>query len=193
MWFAQQWAPLSLQEKSQTSSSPAPVLFCRDYQQEQCINVKDHFDFIRGESKRLRHICATCWTRLQKQKPQRENPSDCSGCQRFVSTVKTHRLHNTKAGSVPDFDLGRGFSVLVRLESRLLFSCPSSSFSIQDNEFLEILQSWQSVFDNATPPATSCFVDAYPAVFSSGKFNYTGIRIVVPSRLNITAWHALLQ
>ena len=49
-----------LQGNSPTSSSSAPVLFYRDYQREQCINVKDHFGFIRGERKWLRHICALC-------------------------------------------------------------------------------------------------------------------------------------
>ena len=64
-----------LKEKSPTSS--APVLFCRDYQREQCISVKDHFGFIRGERKWLKHICAACWTRLRKQESHRENSSDC--------------------------------------------------------------------------------------------------------------------
>ena len=49
-----------LQEKSPTSSSSAPVLFCHDYQQEQCISVKDHFGFIRTGRKWLKHICAAC-------------------------------------------------------------------------------------------------------------------------------------
>ena len=66
-----------LQEKSPTSSSSAPVLFCRDYQQEQCISVKDHFGFIRAERKWLKHICAACWTCLRKQEPHQENSSDC--------------------------------------------------------------------------------------------------------------------
>ena len=66
-----------LQEKSPTSSSSAPVLFCRDYQREQCISVKDHFGFIRGERKWLKHICAACWTHLRKQESHRENSSDC--------------------------------------------------------------------------------------------------------------------
>ena len=64
-----------LKEKSPTSS--APVLFCRDYQREQCISVKDHFGFIRGERKWLKHICAACWTRLRKQESHREHSSDC--------------------------------------------------------------------------------------------------------------------
>ena len=66
-----------LQEKSPTSSSSAPVLFCRDYQRKQCIIIKDHFSFIRGERKWLKHICAACWTRLRKQESHRENSSDC--------------------------------------------------------------------------------------------------------------------
>ena len=67
----------ALEEKSATSSSSAPVLFCRDYQREQCISVKDHFGFIRGERKWLKHICAACWTRLRKQESLWKNSSDC--------------------------------------------------------------------------------------------------------------------
>ena len=74
-----------------------------------------------------------------------------------------------------------------------MFSCPSSSFSNQDNGFITFSQSRHSVFDYATRPATSSFVDAHCAVFSSGQFNYTGPRIPVPSRLNIPVWRALLQ
>ena len=74
-----------------------------------------------------------------------------------------------------------------------MFSCPSSSFSTQDNGFIKFSQSRHSVFDYATRPATSSFVDAHCAVFSSGQFNYTGLRIPFPSRLNIPVWRALLQ
>ena len=66
-----------LQEKSPTSSSSEAVLFCRDYQQEQCISVKDHFGFICRERKWLKHIYVACWTRLRKQESHRENSSDC--------------------------------------------------------------------------------------------------------------------
>ena len=55
-----------------------------------------------------------------------------------------------------------------------MFSCPSSSFSTQDNGFIKFSQSKHSVFDYVTRPATSSFVDAHCAVFSSGQFNYTG-------------------
>lgn len=34
-----------------------------------------------------------------------------------------------------------------------------------------------------TSPATSCLVNAHRAVFSSGQFNYTCLRIPLPSRL----------
>ena len=66
-----------LQEKLPTSSSSAPVLFCRDYQRDHCISTKDHFGFIRGGCKWLKHICVACWTRLGKQESHRENSSDC--------------------------------------------------------------------------------------------------------------------
>ena len=40
-----------VQEKSSTQSYQAPVLFCHDYQWEQCVNSKDHYRLIRGERK----------------------------------------------------------------------------------------------------------------------------------------------
>jgi len=86
------------------------------------------------------------------------------------------------------------FSPAGHLASGLtMFSCPSSSFSTQDNGFIKFSQSRHSVFDYATRPATSSFLNAYCAVFSSGQFNYTGLRIPVPSCLNIPVWRALLQ
>ena len=86
------------------------------------------------------------------------------------------------------------FSPARHLASGLtMFSCPSSSFSTQDNGFIKFSQSRHSVFDYASRPAMSSFVDAHCAVFSSGQFNYTGICIPVPSQLNIPAWRTLLQ
>ena len=73
------------------------------------------------------------------------------------------------------------------------FSCPSSSFSPPDSGFIQFSQSRHSVFDYVTLPVTRSFVDAHYAVFSSVQFNYAGLRIPVPSRLNIPVWHALLQ
>ena len=83
------------------------------------------------------------------------------------------------------------FSPTTRSKYRHLFSCPS--FSTQDNRFLEISPTRRSVFDNATPPASSCFVNAHRVVLSSGQFNYTWLRLPVPSRLNITVWCALFR
>ena len=135
-----------------------------------------------------------------------------SGCERFTGDAKkldsfsSPSLHGTEAGGVPVLDFGcssrhftrdfllQDFSPARHLASGLtMFSCPSSSFSTQDNGFIKFSQSRHSVFDYATRPATSSFVDAHCAVFSSGQFNYTGLRIPVPSRLNIPVWHALLQ
>ena len=55
----------------------APGLFCRDYQQEQCLSIKDHFGFIHGERKWLKQICVACWTRLRQQESHRKISSDC--------------------------------------------------------------------------------------------------------------------
>ena len=87
-----------------------------------------------------------------------------------------------------DFSPARHFD-----SGRSEFSCSSSSFSPQDNTLIKFSQSRHSIFDYATRPVTSSFVDAHCAVFSSGQFNYTGLRIPVPSRLNIPVWRALLQ
>lgn len=58
------------------------------------------------------------------------------------------------------------FSPTRHLDSGLtMFLCPSSTFSTPDNEFIQFLQSTHSVFDYATRPATSSFVDAHCAVF----------------------------
>ena len=135
-----------------------------------------------------------------------------SGCERFTGDAKkldsfsSPSLHGPEAGGVPilDFDCSsrhltrnfflQDFSPARHLASGLtMFSCPNSSFSNQDNGFITFSQSRHSVFDYATRPATSSFVDAHCAVFSCGQFNYTGLRIPVPSRLNIPVWRALLQ
>ena len=47
------------------SSHPSLLLrcqfyFCRDYQRDACNNASDHYGYIRGERKWLKHICATC-------------------------------------------------------------------------------------------------------------------------------------
>ena len=48
------------------SGSGTPVLFCRDYQNDKCSHGKDHFGTIRNETKWLQHICAKCWTELDR-------------------------------------------------------------------------------------------------------------------------------
>lgn len=54
-----------------------PTLFCRDYQRDGCANVNDHYGYIRGERKWIKHICATCWVQHRKQEQHRENSADC--------------------------------------------------------------------------------------------------------------------
>ena len=75
----------------------------------------------------------------------------------------------------------------------LLFSCPSSVFSTQENGLLMSLQSRHLVFVSTTRPLTCSYVNTHRAVFSSGQSNYTGLRISVPSHLNIPVWCALLR
>ena len=54
-----------------------PVLFCRDYQHGTCNFSNDHSGLLRGETKFLRHICATCWVRERKRRAHRENSEQC--------------------------------------------------------------------------------------------------------------------
>ena len=67
--------------KSSTSTRPnksaMPILFCRDYQRQQCSQSQDHYGYIRGERKWLRHICAECWTKNRQQELHREGSTDC--------------------------------------------------------------------------------------------------------------------
>ena len=133
-----------------------------------------------------------------------------SGCERFTGDAKkldsfsSPSLHGPEAGDMPvlDFDCSsrhftRDFLLQDSSPTRhfasglTMFSCPSSSFSTQDNGFIKFSQPRHSVFDYATRPARSSFVDAHCAVFSSGQFNYTGLRIIVPSRLNIPVYPKL--
>ena len=133
-----------LQEKSPTSSSSEAVLFCRDYQQEQCISVKDHFGFICGERKWLKHIYVACWTRLRKQVTSGEFfwlSFKSSGCERFIGDAKkldsfsSPSLHGPEAGGMPvlDFDCSsRHYSWLFIAR---LFSCETFRFW-PDNVFV---------------------------------------------------------
>lgn len=59
------------------SSSPLPILFCRDYQRDTCNHASDHYGYIRGERKWLKHICATCWMQNRRKEQHRENSADC--------------------------------------------------------------------------------------------------------------------
>ncbi|XP_048588228.1 uncharacterized protein LOC125556738 [Nematostella vectensis] len=59
------------------SYSSGPTLFCRDYQREKCIHTKDHYGYVRGERKWVKHICAACWVQSRKQESHREDSSDC--------------------------------------------------------------------------------------------------------------------
>ena len=59
-------------------SSQVPILFCRDYQRDTCANnASEHYGYIRGECKWLKHICATCWVKNCKQEQHRENSENC--------------------------------------------------------------------------------------------------------------------
>ena len=44
-------------KSSSSKSSPLLILFCRDYQRDARNNASDHYGYLRGESKWLKHIC----------------------------------------------------------------------------------------------------------------------------------------
>ena len=70
-----------LPEKSVKSgsskSSPLLILFCRHYQRDARNNASDHYGYLRGESKWLKHICASCWVQTCKEEHHKENSVDC--------------------------------------------------------------------------------------------------------------------
>lgn len=63
-------------KSSSSKSSPLLILFCRDYQRDARNNASDHYGYLRGESKCLNHIFASCWVQTCKQKHHKENSVD---------------------------------------------------------------------------------------------------------------------
>ena len=61
-----------------SSTSSTTVLYCRDFQQQQCSFNQAHYDYLRGERKWLRHICSDCWVQSRKQEHHRAGSCKCS-------------------------------------------------------------------------------------------------------------------
>ena len=60
-----------------SSTSSTTVLYCRDFQRQQCSFNQAHYGYLRGERKWLRHICSDCWVQSRKQEHHRAGSSDC--------------------------------------------------------------------------------------------------------------------
>ena len=61
----------------ESSGSKERVLFCIRYQKGTCSEAKDHQGNFYGESKLLKHICATCYQKSGTQATHPENSEDC--------------------------------------------------------------------------------------------------------------------
>ena len=74
---------------SASSSDTVQVLFCRDYQRGTCSFQQDHYGFLRGERKWLRHICADCWV---KGRTQALHPEGSKECPSFANSAAIRKL-----------------------------------------------------------------------------------------------------
>ena len=61
-----------------SSTSSTTVLYCRDFQRQQCSFNQAHYGYLRGERKWLRHICSDCWVQSRKQEHHRAGSCECS-------------------------------------------------------------------------------------------------------------------
>ena len=61
-----------------SSTSSTTVLYCRDFQRQQCSFNQAHYGYLRGERKWLRHICSDCWVQSRKQEQHRAGSSECT-------------------------------------------------------------------------------------------------------------------
>ena len=61
-----------------SSTTSTTVLYCRDFQRQQCSFNQAHYGYLRGERKWLRHICSDCWVQSRKQEHHRAGSSECS-------------------------------------------------------------------------------------------------------------------
>ena len=51
--------------------------FCKGYQRGNCSFTRDHYGYLMGENRLLRHICAKCWQAAKKQSPHPETSEAC--------------------------------------------------------------------------------------------------------------------
>ena len=82
---------------------------------------------------------------------------------------------------------GRGTRGLVEVINKSDFCAEFVKYNFRwSRERCNMLESLSVVADDFQRPGSA-------AVFSSGQFDYTGLRLPVPSRLNILVWRAFLQ
>ena len=61
-----------------SSTSSNTVLYCQDFQRQQCSFNQAHYGYLRGERKWLRHNCSDCWVQSRKQEHHRAGSSECT-------------------------------------------------------------------------------------------------------------------
>ena len=58
-------------------NKPESTLFCKNYQRGTCQQTRDHYGLFYGESRLLKHICATCWQKEGKLSRHPETADEC--------------------------------------------------------------------------------------------------------------------
>ena len=61
-----------------SSTSSTTVLYCQDFQRQQCSSNQAHYGYLRGERKWLRHIYSDCWVQSRKQEHHHAGTSECT-------------------------------------------------------------------------------------------------------------------
>ena len=71
-----------------SSTSSTTVLYCQDFQRQQCSFNQARYGYLRGERKWLQHICSDCWVQSRKQEHHRAGSSECSFASASSETKK---------------------------------------------------------------------------------------------------------
>ena len=61
-----------------SSTSSTTVLYCRDFQRQQCSFNQAHYSYLRGERKWLRHICSDCLVQSRNHEHHRAGSFECA-------------------------------------------------------------------------------------------------------------------
>ena len=71
-----------------SSTSSTTVLYCRDFQRQQCSFNQAHYGYLRGKRKWLQHICSDCWVQSRKQEHHHTGSSECTFASASSETKK---------------------------------------------------------------------------------------------------------